>query len=77
MQITKQFQLYLSIISLLCESLMHMQECTTAPVCDAVKAGVVEPACAACLQVYTVHKTAFINMSEYFNLLIRTRLHRR
>ncbi len=50
MQITKQFHLYLSIISLLCESLMHIQESSTAGVRDAAKAGVVEPACAASLQ---------------------------
>ncbi len=50
MQITKQYQLYLSIISLLRQSLKHIQESTTARVCDAAKAGVVEPACAASLQ---------------------------
>ncbi len=50
MQITKQFKLYLSIISLLCESLKHIQESTTARVRDAAKAGVVETACTASLQ---------------------------
>ncbi len=57
---------------------MHIQESTTARVRDAAKAGVVDA-----LLLYkqkkmnTVHKTAFINMSEDFNLLIRARLHRR
>ncbi len=50
MQITKQYQLYLIIISLLRQSLMHIQESTTARVRDAAKAGVVEPACTASLQ---------------------------
>ncbi len=50
MQRTQKFQLYLSIICLLRQSLMHIQETTTARVCDAAKAGVVEPACAASLQ---------------------------
>ncbi len=50
MQRTQTFQLYLSIISLLRQSLMHIQESTTARVRDAAKAGVVEPACAASLQ---------------------------
>ncbi len=50
MQRTQKYQLYLSIISLLCQSLMHIQESTTARVRDAAKAGVVEPACAASLQ---------------------------
>ncbi len=50
MQRTQTFQLYLSIISLLRESLKHIQESTTARVRDAAKAGVIEPACAASLQ---------------------------